>query len=105
MAAKSCRKIEVLTTADRILGVLQDSKEPLSVSELSRVTGFSVDMVFRQVGTMEDLRWVERIGEGYVLGMRLAVVWARRKTLTETKVERARKELSELTGGDDERQQ
>jgi hypothetical protein len=28
--------------------------------------------------------------------MRLAVVWARRKTLTEVKVERAQKELAEL---------
>jgi len=103
MAAKSCRKIDVLMTADRILGVLQDARAPLSVSELSRQTGFSVDMVFRQMGTMEETRWVERIGDGYVLGMRLAVVWARRKTLTETKVERAQRELSELTGGSDER--
>jgi DNA adenine methylase len=61
MAATSCRKIEVLMTADRILGVLQDAKEPLSVSELTRLTGLSTDMVFRQMGTMEDMRWVERI--------------------------------------------
>ncbi len=102
MAATSCRKIEVLMTADRILGVMQDAKEPLSVSELTRLTGLSTDMVFRQIGTMEDLRWVERIGEGYVLGMRLAVVWARRKTQVEAKIERAERELSELTGGNDE---
>lgn len=103
MAAKSCRKIDALMTADRILGVLQDTKEPLSVSELSRMTGFSVDMVFRQMGTMEETRWVERIGDGYVLGMRLAIMWARRKTLTEVRIERAQMELSELIGGKDER--
>ena len=102
MTAKSCRKIDVLITADRILGVLQDTKEPLSVSELARLTGFSVDMVVRQMGTMEETRWVERIGDGYVLGLRLAVVWARRKTLTEVKIERAQRELIELTGGNDE---
>jgi DNA-binding IclR family transcriptional regulator len=100
MTAKSCRKIEVLTTADRILGVLQDAKEPLSVSELTRLTGLSTDMVFRQMGTMEDMRWVDRIGEGFVLGMRLALMWARRKTLTEAKIERSQRELSELMGGE-----
>jgi len=100
MAARSCRKIEVLSTSDNILGMLQDSRYPLSVAELSRLTGLSVDIVFRQVGTMEGLRWVERIGEGYVLGMRLAVMWARRKTLVETKVLRAQQELVELTGGE-----
>jgi DNA-binding IclR family transcriptional regulator len=102
MTAKSCRKIDVLMTADRILGMLQDAKEPLSVSELTRLTGLSTDMVFRQMGTMEDMRWVDRIGEGFVLGMRLALVWARRKTLTEAKIERSQRELSELTGGNDE---
>jgi len=100
MAAKSCRKIDVLITTDRILGVMQDSKDPLSVSELTRLTGLSTDMVFRQVGTMEDMRWVDRIGDGYVLGMRLAVLWARRKTVTEAKIERAQTELTELVGGE-----
>ena len=103
MAAKSCRKIEILDTADKLLGLLQDAKSPLSVSDLSRVSGYSVDTVFRQMGTMDDLRWVERIGEGYILGMRLAVLWARRKTVMETRISQAQKELTELRGGGDER--
>lgn len=102
MAAKSCRKIDVLITADRILDVLQAASAPLSVSELARLTGFSVDVVFRQVGTMNDLRWVERIGEGYVLGLRLAVLLAKCRALAEEKIKRAQRELSELTGGSDD---
>ena len=61
MAAKSCRPIDTLVTADKLLDVLQDAKAPLSVSDLARMTGFSVDTVFRQMGTQEDLRWVERV--------------------------------------------
>ncbi|MHB8772992.1 MAG: helix-turn-helix domain-containing protein [Syntrophales bacterium] len=102
MAAKSCRKIEVLITADRILGALQDATAPLSVSDLARVTGCSVDVVFRQVGTMEDLRWVERIGKGYTLGLRLAVLLAKCRALAEGKIKRAQRDLSELTGGSDD---
>ncbi len=97
MAAKSCRPIDTLVTADKLLDVLQDAKAPLSVSDLARMTGFSVDTVFRQMGTQEDLRWVERIGEGYVLGMRLAVLLAKRRSQVETKIARARQELAELT--------
>ena len=98
MAAKSCRKIEVLIATDAILNVLQDKRDPLSVTEISRLTGLSVDSCFRQLGTMADLRWVEKIGDGYVIGMRLATVWARRKALAEGKLESATKELNELTG-------
>lgn len=96
---KSLRKIDVLIATDKILGILQDTKEPVTITEIARQAVLSVDTVFRQVGTMAELRWVERIGDGYVLGMRLAVVWARRKSLAETKIENATRELSELTGG------
>jgi len=99
MAAKSCRKIDVLIAADAILNVLQDVKEPLSITELSRLTGLSIDSVFRQVGTMSDLRWVEKIGDGYVLGMSMAVKWARRKSVLEGRINTAQRELSELIGG------
>jgi DNA-binding IclR family transcriptional regulator len=101
MAAKSCRKIDVLIATDAILNVLQDTKEPLSVTEISRLTGLSVDTVFRQIGTMADLRWVEKIGDGYVIGMRLAIIWARRKSLAEIKINNASKELNALTGGNE----
>ncbi|OPY15638.1 MAG: IclR helix-turn-helix domain protein [Syntrophus sp. PtaB.Bin001] len=99
MAAKSCRKIELLLATDAILNALQETREPLSITELSRRTGLSIDNIFRQVGTMADLRWVEKIGDGYVLGMRLAVIWARRKSVLEGRINKAQQELSELTGG------
>lgn len=100
MAAKSCRKIEVLVAAHAILEFLQGCKEPIKPAEIAKATNLTTDTVFRQVGTMEELRWVEKIGEGYVLGMGLAVIWARRKSLAEGKIESATKELNELTGGD-----
>ncbi len=96
---KSLRKIDVLIATDKILGILQDTKDPMTITEISRQTELSVDTVFRQVGTMAELRWVEKIGDGYVLGMRLAIVWARRKSLAEDKIEKANQELHELTGG------
>jgi len=99
MVAKSCRKIDVLTNTDAILAVIQDAREPMTITDIARVTGLSVDTVFRQIGTMADLRWVEKIGDGYVLGMRLAVLWAKKKSLAETKLEKAQAELEELTGG------
>lgn len=99
MVAKSCRKIDVLTNTDAILAVIQDAREPMTITDIARVTGLSVDTVFRQIGTMADLRWVEKIGDGYVLGMRLAVLWAKKKSLLETRLEKTQTELEELTGG------
>lgn len=99
MAAKSLRKIDVLANADKILAAIQDVKDPMTITDVVRATGLSTDTVFRQIGTMAELRWVERIGDGYVLGMRLAVIWARKKSAVERQIEKAQNELSQLTGG------
>ncbi|MFA5352761.1 MAG: helix-turn-helix domain-containing protein [Thermodesulfovibrionales bacterium] len=99
MPAKSCRKIEVLIAADKILGVLADHKTPLSISDVSRFSGLSMDQAFRQLGTMEEIHWVDRIGEGYILGQRNALLWAKRKSIAEDRVVKAQRELNELTMG------
>jgi len=99
MAAKSLRKIDLLANTDSILVAIQEAREPLTITDIARVTGLSVDTVFRQIGTMVDLRWVERIGDGHVLGMRLAVLWAKKKSLLETRLDKIQRELNELSGG------
>ena len=96
MAARSLRKIDVLVATDEILSVLQSSKEPVGITDIARATSLSTDTVFRQVGTMADLRWVEKIGEGYVLGMRLAVLRAKKKAMLEAQREDIDKKLTEL---------
>ncbi len=102
MAAKSCREINALVAANAILQVLRDSRDPVGITEIAKRAVLSVDVVFRQVGTMATLRWIEKIGDGYVLGLGLALMWARRKALAEIALEKANKELSDLTGGDHE---
>lgn len=96
MAAKSCRKIDVLLVADQILGSLQDAREPMNITEISRLTGISVDTVFRQLGTMLDMRWVEKIGDGYILGMRIAVFRAKKKAVLEAQRDDIDRKLMEL---------
>jgi DNA-binding IclR family transcriptional regulator len=97
MAAKSCRKIEVLIAADAILDVIADSKEPIGISEIAKATNLTNDSVFRQLGTMTDLRWVEKIGDGFTLGMKEATRWARKKSMLESERENINHKLTELS--------
>jgi len=100
MVAKSCRKIEVLNAADAILKIIAASTEPVGISEIAKATNLTNDSVFRQLGTMDDLGWVRKIGDGYAPGMRLAVIWARVKANTEGQINKLNKDLETLeTGG------
>ncbi|MRR15672.1 MAG: hypothetical protein EG826_04355 [Deltaproteobacteria bacterium] len=96
MAAKSCRRIELLVATDAILDFVGAAKEPVSIADIARSTGLSTDTCFRQIGTMEELRWVEKIGEGFILGMRLAVIRARKKATLEAQRANIDKKLTEL---------
>jgi len=96
MAAKSCRKIEVLNQADAILSFIGAAKEPVSIADMARSTGFSVDSCFRQMGTMEELRWVTKIGSGYILGGKIAELRARKKAALEVQRDAINKQLSEM---------
>ena len=99
MAAKSCRKIEVLEVANTIVKAIMDSKVPLSVSDLAKITGHSVDIVFRQIGTMYDLRWVEKVGDGYIPGAEFWLFRARVKTSLEVQRDAIDKKLIEAEEG------
>lgn len=98
MAAKSCRKIEVLEVTNIILKTIMDSKVPLSVSELAKITGYSGDIVFRQIGTMYDLRWVEKIGDGYAPGAEMWLFRARVKSSLEAQRDAIDRKLNEAEG-------
>ncbi|HAR49531.1 MAG TPA: hypothetical protein DCR81_05410 [Smithella sp.] len=96
MAAKSCRKIEVLMSTDAILNFIAESKEPVPAAEIAKAVNLTTDSVFRQIGTMEELGWVRKIGDGYTPGMRLAVIWARVKANTEGQIDKLKQDLEIL---------
>lgn len=100
MAAKSCRKIEVLIAANEILNVLKNSAEPVGMPEIVKATNLTNDSVFRQLGTMEDIGWVRKVGDGYLLGMGLAVMWARVKANTEGQIDKLKQDLEQLGEGE-----
>jgi DNA-binding IclR family transcriptional regulator len=99
MAAKSCRKIEVLVASDAIMGFIGAAKEPVGITDIAQSTGLSVDSCFRQIGTMEDLRWVTKIGTGYILGGRISDFRARKVAALEAQRDAINKQLTELEEG------
>ncbi len=99
MAAKSCRKIEVLETANNIIKTIMDAKEPLNVAALAKLTGYSTDIVFRQVGTMYDLHWVEKVGDGYIPGSEMWLFRARVKSSLEAQRDVIDRKLTEAEEG------
>lgn len=95
----SYRRIESVRKALEILEFLAHRKEPATAKELSVAVNIPEGTTMCHLVTMEDARFVRRVGDGYEVGMNAALVWARKKTLLESERDRVDRDLAKLTTG------
>lgn len=63
--------VPALDRADRVLQLLAASKEPLRTTELAQRTGLAKSTLYLLLASLEQRRWIEKKGSGYVVGIGL----------------------------------
>jgi len=96
MAQKSYNRIAAVTKACDILAILAESKEPLTGSEVALRVQLPAGTVMCQLITLEDAGFVQEVGGGWRLGMKLALFWARVKSGKEAERERVDRDIGAL---------
>ena len=92
------RRIKAVTTTLVILEALAESREPITGSEIAGMTQVPFATVMCHMATLQDRGYVQVIGEKYRLGMKLAVFWARMKSMKEAERQAVDKDLRILDG-------
>jgi DNA-binding IclR family transcriptional regulator len=92
------KEIKPCKMTGQILVFLSEQRDPVSGMEVSRALGFKYGTVMCYLATLEDMRFARRVGEYYELGQAAAMLWARKKTKIETRIETNQRELAELEG-------
>ena len=80
---KSYRRIKSITKACEILQFLSEQRGAVSGKEIARTHNMPFSTAMCHIKTLEDAGFVKKEGEGFTLGLRLAVYWARTKSLLE----------------------
>jgi len=94
---KSRYIIETVIQAGKVLEAVANSKEPVAPAEIVRATGLKQNTVFRLLKTLEELKYVRRIGgDRHELDMGLALFWSRYKSRRLDDRARINRELAEL---------
>ena len=89
--------IEAVRTAGDVIKFVADQREPVSSAEIARALGIPVNTAFRQCWTLsERVGFLKKVGDKFMLGDRLALIWAKRKSIVEGTIMRAQSELREL---------
>lgn len=86
--SKTYKRIEAVKKAGEILKHLAHQKEPVNGPDIAKSLGMAEGTVMCHMATLEDLGFVESIGDRFIAGRQLALIWARVKSSLEA--ERAR---------------
>ena len=96
MATKSYTRIAAVSKACDILAILAEAKEPITGNEVAVRVQLPAGTVMCQLITLEDAGFVQEVGGGWRLGMKLGIFWARVKSSKEAERARIDKDITEL---------
>jgi DNA-binding IclR family transcriptional regulator len=72
-------RVDTLFQGGEILKVIANSREPLGSEEIARRMDLTPNKAFRLCATLEELGFLEEIGNKFELGMGLALLRARKR--------------------------
>lgn len=92
----SYNRISAVEKACAIVAILADAKEPLTGNEVAIRVQLPMGTVMCQLATLQDAGFVQEIGGGWKLGMKLALFWAKVKAGKESERNRIERDLEAL---------
>lgn len=101
MAGDSYRRIEAVSKTGDILKHLAAQKTPATGPDVARAVGLPTGTAMCHLVTLADIGFVRQVGDGWELGMGLALLWARVKSNLEGQRDRINRDLESIsiTGG------
>jgi len=89
-----------VTPTAKILIFLANQREPVSGQAVSAGLGIKYDTTMCYLASLEDFKFVAKIGEHWELGMGAAMLWAKMKAKKETDKQNVIRDLNLLQNGD-----
>lgn len=97
MAQSTYKRIEAVKKTLEIIDYLGHQKEPVTGVDIAKAVSLQAGTVMCHLATLEDGGFVQQVGGAYRLGMKLAVLWARKKAALETEISKKQEDLNSIT--------
>jgi len=99
-AKKSYRRIKAVTPTLEILIFLANQREPVSGQDIADGVNLKYDTTLCYLASLEDFKFVEKIGEHWELGMGAAMLWAKMKAKKQEAKAQSVRDIELLQNGD-----
>ncbi len=90
------KRIEAVKKAGEILKYLANQKKAVNGPAIATAVNLPVGTVMCHLATLEDLGFVESIGDRFVLGLGVGLFWSRMKSNLEAQKARIEQDLDRL---------
>ena len=90
------KRIEAVKKAGEILKYLANQKKAVNGPAIATAVNLPVGTVMCHLATLEDLGFVESIGDRFVLGLGVGLFWSRMKSNLEAQKARIEQDLDKL---------
>ena len=100
MAKNSYTRIASVAKACEIIAIVAEARAPITGNEVAARTQLPVGTVMCQLMTLEDAGLVEEMRDGWRLGFKMAVYWARIRSAKEFERDKLNVEIKAI-GGDE----
>ena len=97
---KSYKKIEAVRKSGEILKYLANQKEPCTGPQIARAASLAIGTTMCHLATLEEIGFVQKVGDYYRIGLGLALIHARVKGNLEGDKMKIESALNELEGGE-----
>lgn len=94
------RRVHAVKKSLEIMAFLGDQKTPVSGDKIAEQIGMNYATTMCHLATLMDFDFVKQEGDGYALGMMLAVFWSRKKAQLEAQRDLINCRLKELEVSD-----
>lgn len=95
----SYKRIDAVRKTGEILKCLAHQKDPVTAPVISQAVNLPTPTVMCHLSTLEELGFVQGVGDRWKLGLGLALIYARVKSSLEADRQRIDSTISELENG------
>jgi DNA-binding IclR family transcriptional regulator len=85
--------------AAEILKYLGNQKTAVTGQDVAQAVGLPAGTAMCHLVTLADAGFIQQVGDGWQVGMGLALIWARVKSNLETSIERQKRDLESISIG------
>lgn len=97
MALTTYKRIAASAKTLQVFEYIGTQRTPPTSQQIAAGVDLNQNTVMTHLATLEDAGWIEKLPSGYRMSMKIALLWARKKSMLEHEIDQKQRELQSIS--------